>query len=148
MKKLMFSVALLISAVGMFLWLNTRLVHVINVHFNRYTAQVLVDHLPVTKHAKQNWWFENKDKIFAKFKVPSRDDGGPSSITVFAFGEGYQESGKEDRLCFDDMAPPKNCIDKNILLTIDLTGEGDTRIGFERSYRVFLKNGKIVESSY
>ncbi|AML59334.1 putative membrane protein [Serratia rubidaea] len=39
-------------------------------------------------------------------------------MTFWLFGDGYQEEGKYDRLCFDDMPTKKNCIDKNLLMMV------------------------------
>ncbi len=51
-------------------------------------------------------------------------------IVIYAFGEGYQEEGKKDRRCFEDMAPPRNCIDKNILMMIWRTRDGGVEYDF------------------
>ncbi|WP_252120247.1 DUF943 family protein [Erwinia tracheiphila] len=34
------------------------------------------------------------------------------------FGDGYQEEGKYDRLCFDDMHTKENCIEKDPVFSV------------------------------
>ena len=144
----MISVFLLVlTATGVYLYLNFRSIKVIDAHQNTTHAQILVDRLPVSTSASIYWWMKNKSAIYSKYKILPSDAGGPESITFFAFGEGYQELGREDRLCFADMKPPQNCIDKGILMQISRTRDGDTQ--FRRHGNTYLRtqDGKITEGS-
>lgn len=98
-------------------------VTVINSYYDGSTARVIVDALPFTESAKIEWWQHNQDQIRRKYHIPAGTQG-PFLITIYAFGEGYQEEVKEDRLCFPNVEPPRNCIDKNILMMIWRTREG------------------------
>ncbi|WP_130098529.1 DUF943 family protein [Siccibacter turicensis] len=104
-------------------------VKVINVSFDGYTAQIVVDQLPFSESGKMAWWQRSQKQIRNKYAIPS-DNTGPFLITVYAFGKGYQKEGDEDRLCFRNITPPRNCIDKNILMMIWRTREGGTRYDF------------------
>lgn len=121
-------IALLVEA---YLYLNRQDVKVIDAHYNGHTVAIIVDRLPLTDSSKIKWWESHQDKIRSKYHIPAGPEG-PFLIDVFAFGEGYQEEGKEDRLCFEDIKPPQNCIDKNILMSIWTTREGGVKYFFNR----------------
>ncbi|WP_414147377.1 DUF943 family protein [Erwinia sp. BNK-24-b] len=125
-------VIIVIAALAIYFFssfLNRQDVTVIDAHYDGHTAQIIVDRLPFSKSAKIDWWLSNQGKIRSKYRIPSGNKG-PFLIAVFAFGEGYQEEGKEDRLCFNDIKPPRNCIDKNILMTIWRTRDGGVKYEF------------------
>lgn len=148
MKKLMISVFLLVlTATGVYIYLNFRSIKVIDAHQNTTHAEILVDRLPISTSASIDWWIKNKSAIYSKYKILPSDAGGPRYITIFGFGEGYQELGREDRLCFADMAPPKNCIDKDILMLINRTRNGDTQFRRHENTYLMTQDGKITEGS-
>ncbi|MEQ4529685.1 MAG: DUF943 family protein [Mixta sp.] len=136
---------LIVAAVGIYLYLDNRRVNVINVHYDKYSAEVLVDHLPITATSAINWWLTNQNAIREKYHIPSGEAGGPTNFTVFAFGTGYREEDENDMLCFDDMKPPKNCIDKEILLTVGRNRDGSTRFAFGSSAYIRFADGRITE---
>ncbi|KGT95100.1 membrane protein [Erwinia typographi] len=147
MKKLpIVFAALVIIVTGSYLYLNRRDVRVIAAHHGEYTAQILVDRLPLSKSDSIAWWIENKSEILSKYHIVPDEDGGPKFITIFAFGKGYQEPSQEDRLCFEDVTPPKNCIDKDILMAVHVTRNGDTKFSFKYSSYLLTKEGKITKS--
>lgn len=138
-------ITIVIIAFCLYSYLNNREVKVIDAHHNKYTAEILVDHLPFSKSASIDWWLNNQDEIRSKYKIPFGEKG-PIFITIYAFGDGYKEEGKKDRLCFDDVKPPKNCIDKDILMSVNRTRNGDTEFGFEYSAYFRTKDGTLIKS--
>lgn len=54
-----------------------------------------------------------------KYKIPKPATYGSYTIIFWLFGEGYKEEGKYDRLCFDDMPPPKRCIEKEAIFAVE-----------------------------
>ena len=148
MKKLLIILAVLMfMASGVYFYLNGREVKVIDAHHGPYSADIIVNHLPLSTSVSIDWWLKNKSAIYLKYKILPSDAGGPESITFFAFGEGYQELGREDRLCFADMKPPKNCIDKGILMQIGRTRYGDTQFRRHGNTYLMTQDGKITEVS-
>lgn len=144
MKKGIFMLMIAgLLTIGIYQWFNQRNVHIIDIHRNAYTAEILVDHLPLTEADSIEWWIKNKRDILTKYNIPEREAGGPDYITFYAYGEGYQEEGTADRLCFDDIKPPKNCIDKDILMTISHNRNGEVRFSFSESIYIETKNGEI-----
>lgn len=104
-------------------------VSVIDAHYDGNTAQIIVNNLPSAESRKIEWWTNNREKILDKYNIPSGNNT-PFLIAIYALGKGYQAQGSEDRLCFSDMKPPKNCIDKNILMMIWQTREGGVKYQF------------------
>ena len=105
-------------------------VSIVDVHYyNGNTVQVIVNTLPFFDSDKIIWWKTHKAEISKAYNIPSGKNA-PFLITVYAFGNGYQEEGKQDRRCFPEMKTAKNCIDKNILMTISRTRDGSVKYQF------------------
>lgn len=104
-------------------------ISIVNAHYDGSTAKIIVDKLPLTEAEKIGWWQKNQHSVLEKYNIPT-DDKSPFLIVIYAFGNGYQVEGKEDRLCFPDITPPKNCIDKNILMTIWRARDGSVKYQF------------------
>ncbi len=126
-----FAIAALAIMLGfMYYYFNKdQKVTVVNSYYDGSTARIIVDSLPFTDAKKIDWWQHNQDEIRRKYHIPTGAQG-PFLITIYAFGDGYQEEGKEDRLCFPNVEPPRNCIDKNILMMIWRTREGSIKYNF------------------
>lgn len=129
MRKCICLVLLVLSGFVVYSLSGDNAVAVMGAHYDGSTARILVNRLPFTESAKIDWWTHNQRKIREKCHIPS-GHGGPFLITVYAFGEGYKEEKNEDRLCFNDITPPKNCIDKNILMLIWRTRDGGEKYQF------------------
>lgn len=129
MRKL--AIIIIIAAFGSaYLYFDRKEVHIIDAHHVGNAVALIVDRLPLTDSSKIKWWESNQDKIRGKYHIPAGLEG-PFLIDVFAFGEGYQEDDDdEDRLCFEDVKPPRNCIDKKILMSIWTTREGGVKYVF------------------
>lgn len=115
---------LIILMACFYFYINRPEVVIKDVHYNGHTAQILVDRLPFSDSAKIYWWEKNQDAIRNKYHIPD-GKAGPSLITVYAFGEGYKKEGKEQQRCFEEVKPPRNCIDKDIIMAIWRTREGN-----------------------
>lgn len=146
MRKIIVVLAIIVIAVVSYrTYQNHRPVNVVGAHHNKYTAEILVDNLPGSESSSIQWWLDNQSAIRARYGIPPAAEG-PLFITIYAFGDGYKEEGKKDRLCFDDVAAPKNCIDKNILMSVNRTRDGDTTFNFEHSSWLMTKGGKLSET--
>ncbi|ELZ9927490.1 DUF943 family protein [Cronobacter malonaticus] len=119
-KKLIALIPVFLAAVATIIYWVNKPIKVIDVHQNYFTAQILVNDLPLSSSAKIDWWIKNSKALSDKYHLNDKD------IYIFAWGNGYQEEGKADRLCFADIAPPRNCIDKNILMSVSKTRSGKT----------------------
>ncbi|WP_250318469.1 DUF943 family protein [Rosenbergiella gaditana] len=129
MRRFLISIFLLLLIVIGYLIIRKPHVSVVDAHYDGSTAQVIVDKLPLTNAEKINWWRKNKAQILKKYNIPTGDKI-PFLIVIYVFGNGYQVEGKEDRLCFLDVKPPKNCIDKNIRMIIWRTRDGGVKYQF------------------
>jgi len=143
MKKIIYLFLIIIAFTAFYLWRDNASVNVIAIHQNKYTAEILVDRLPLTERSRIKWWVGNRKEIEGKYRIVSFENGGPDYITIYKFGDGYKKEGKEDRLCFDDMDTEANCIDKDILMTISRTREGLERFTFSDSSYVISGDGVI-----
>ncbi|CRG50297.1 putative entero membrane protein [Yersinia wautersii] len=135
-KNLSLLLSLTISTLIYFLWVEYRPVKIIAVHQRNNYSDVLVENFPITDSGKIAWWMKNKSMLAEKYKIPKPASYGSFTIIFWDFGDGYQEEGKYDRLCFDDMKTTENCIDKNSFLTVRNTH--DNRVFF------IVDNGKYL----
>ncbi|MCX8956765.1 DUF943 family protein [Erwinia psidii] len=130
MKRVTSIAVFILVVTGFYFFINDkRTVKVIDAHYDGSTAQVIVDRLPFTESDKINWWQSNQGEIRKKYHIPT-GGSGPFLIFIYGFGKGYQEEGKKDRACFEDIPSPKNCIDKDILMTIWRTRDGGVKYDF------------------
>ena len=129
MRKLVIPALVIALCSLIYLFIGNDKVSVIDAHYDGNTAKIIVDNLPFAESRKIDWWKNNREKILDKYNIPSGNNT-PFLIAIYALGKGYQAQGNEDRLCFSDMKPPKNCIDKNILMMIWRTREGGVKYQF------------------
>ncbi|ARJ42709.1 hypothetical protein B1H58_12200 [Pantoea alhagi] len=130
---------------GYWLWLSLRPVEIVAVHDNGNHSYVLVRSFPPTDKGKINWWLENNSILKKKYNIPKPSSSGSFTIIFWLFGEGYKETDGYDRLCFDDMPPPLNCIDKDAVFSVSNSKNlGVIFTTYDGKYQL-QKNGDIVK---
>ena len=134
-----------LSAAILFLYLSFRPVNIIAVHKTLRSWNILVDHLPPGSKQKISWWHKNKEAISKKYPIPNVNYLQEYNISIWQFGDGYKELGKYDRFCFNDMPPPKNCIEKKRLMYITLTRDGEVSYWLNDTRYVQKANGELYE---
>jgi len=138
-------IILLMVISGCLLWLGFRPMKIISVHQMKYYSIVLVEDYPFTDKGKINWWQKNKSMLKAKYDIPQPEADGSYNVILWDFDEGYKEDDGYDRLCFDDMKPPKNCVDKNALMTVSRDKYNVTDFTLDDGVYVLQDNGLIVK---
>ena len=133
---------------GYFLWLLLQPVKIVDVHKDGDISHILVKSFPLTDKGKINWWLENEKRIKIHYNVPQSESQKSFTVIFWDFGNGYKEKGdesKDDRFCFSDLLPPKNCIDKSKLFYIS-SGK-DTGISFVTDHAIYRikKDGELVK---
>lgn len=141
------AVAFVAAGIATYFYLNNRPTHIIAVHQNEFVASVLVDRLPLSDSKRIAWWLRNKETISTQYHITSIHERGAKSVYIYAFGEGYLPEEDKDRLCFEDMPGPKNCIDKNILMMVLRTRDGAQKFIFDDAVYVKGRDGKLVEKA-
>ncbi|MGV3346994.1 DUF943 family protein [Enterobacteriaceae bacterium LUAb1] len=140
---------LLLVAAGIFgycLWLSLHPVEIIAVHHRGHgSSAVLVRNFPFTDKGQISWWLKNKTMLKEKYDVPQPEKEGDFTVIFWLFGDGYKETDGYDRLCFDDMSPPLNCIDKNRVFSANHSR--NRGISFNTSGGIYRmkENGQIVK---
>lgn len=61
------------------------------------------------------------------------------------FGEGYKETDGYDRLCFDDMNPPLNCIEKDAVFSVSNSSNLGTIFTVYNGKYQLKNNGDIIK---
>ena len=125
-----------------------RPVEIIAVHNDHGFHSVLVKNFPFSDKNKIKWWINNQYFLKQQYGIPRPDKEGSFTIIFWNFGEGYKETDGYDRLCFNDVDLPKNCIDKDSLLFVKK--EKNTGLEFwgdNGIYRI-KENGKYEMKKY
>ncbi|MFC0139955.1 DUF943 family protein [Erwinia mallotivora] len=130
---------------GYWLWLSLRPVEIVAVHDNDNHSYVLVRSFPPTDKGKINWWLENKSILKEKYNVPKPSSSGSFTIIFWLFGEGYKETDGYDSLCFDDMPPPLNCIDKDAVFAVRQYHDDDIIFATYEGRYSLNKNNDIIK---
>ncbi|MDH2911753.1 DUF943 family protein [Kosakonia sp. HypNH10] len=117
-------------------------VKIIAIHKDNYAPVVVVDQLPLSDAKKIAWWRDESKNILAN-EDDAQIHNRALNYYIYRFGEGYQESGKEDRLCFDDMKEPKNCLDKDILMIVRYRKNGDIQFDIDDDAYILRQSGGL-----
>lgn len=148
-KITLLTISLLTSLVSTYLlWLLLRPAKIVDVHKDGDISHILLKNPPLTDKGKINWWLENEKTIRIHYNIPQSESHKSFTIIFWDFGNGYKEKGdesKDDRFCFSDLLPPKNCIDKSKLFYIS-SGK-DTGISFVTDHAIYRikKDGELIK---
>ncbi|MDU5452012.1 MAG: DUF943 family protein [Pseudescherichia vulneris] len=125
---------------------NCQSVNIIAIHQEENFSEILVKNFPITDTGKIKWWIEIKELLKNKYNIPRPGLNGNFYINFWDFGEGYKEQGKYDRRCFADMKPPKNCIDKNAVFSVENGRDGSLIFTvYDGTYRM-ERGGEVKKS--
>ncbi|AIR59550.1 membrane protein [Cedecea neteri] len=130
------------------IWLSLRPVNIVAVHEKGNHSLILVKNFPYTDKGKIDWWLKNKDILKEKYQIPKPRDDGFFEVIFWYFGDGYKEEDKYDRLCFEDMAPPINCIEKDKAFTVWMDRYGKVSFDVNDGEYYINKNGDMVKTKY
>lgn len=130
---------------GFLLWLSFRSVKIIAVHQDGNYSEVLVKDYLFTDEGKIKWWLNNNEMLKEKYNIPKPSEDGRYHVILWDFGDGYKEGDGYDSLCFDDMPPPINCIDKNKVITIGHNINSPARFTVSGGVYDLQDNGLIVK---
>lgn len=147
-KKKTIALLFLIGCVllSYWLWLSLRPVEIMAVHHRSSSfSDVLVKNFPPTDRGKISWWLKNKDMLKDKYGIPGPDKEGYFYLTIWLFGDGYKEEGKYDRLCFIDMPPPVNCIEKYRVFSISSSKDRGTIFTVDDGEYRIGKDGDVIK---
>lgn len=145
MKKLIFIDVVLAIALFFtgFIYLDNRDVHIIDVHLTDYSATFVVDRMPILDKKKIAWWIQNQVSILDKHHINPPGKRGRLYYYFYEIGEGYQPLGREDRICFDDMPEPNNCLDKGWLMAVWPTRDNKSEFIMDSGSYQLDKQGNI-----
>jgi len=144
-KKLIILIIASAILMGYLFWLNLRPVEIIAVHNDGNYSSVLVKNFPITDKGKIGWWLKNKERLKTLYDIPKPATYGSFTVIIWLFGEGYKEEEKYDRLCFNDMSPPVNCIEKNRVFSISSGKNRVTIFTVSDGEYIMKDNSKVMK---
>lgn len=133
------------ALMGYVLWLTSCPVEIVAVHENNNHSYVLVKKLPFTDRGKINWWLEKKMCLKIRIKFLNLTQMVSLLLSFGILVRVIKKEGKYDRLCFDDMKPPINCIEKDKVFTV--SNGRNMGLSFTTNNEIYRikKSGKIVK---
>ncbi|WP_426447818.1 DUF943 family protein [Siccibacter colletis] len=122
---------------------------IIAVHRSGYAARIILKNPPLTRRTKLLWWKHNRKLLEEKYNLPRVNARGEYYVSIWDYADGYKEEEDEDRLCFEDKAPPKNCIVKKWVMTVEQS-LSSKRVIYSIGEDTFetLPDGKIVKQHF
>ena len=148
-KRVRFSLLLFACVILCYvLWLTLRPVKIVAVHEDRHFSDILVKSFPFTDKGKITWWLKNKDMLKDKYGLPKPDSDGAFMIVFWLFEDGYKVTDGYDRLCFSDLEPPMNCIEKNRVFSVETGRNDNILLTVDDGIYRMKKDGTIVKIKY
>ncbi|MCX8967445.1 DUF943 family protein [Erwinia psidii] len=135
------------ALLGYLLCLSLRPVEIVAVHEDGNFSDVLVSHFPLTDQGKINWWLKNNELLKQHYDIPKPTSNGNYTVSFWLFGEGYKKEGKYDRLCFNDMNPPINCIEKDRVFWVSYSKNRGTIFTVNDGQYRINNEGKIIKNN-
>ncbi|WP_414148233.1 DUF943 family protein [Erwinia sp. BNK-24-b] len=146
LKKIVLAFVITICALaGYFWWFLSRPVEIIAIHQEDNFSDVLINRFPLTVRGKIDWWLKNKETLKKRYDIPKPAPYGNYTVSFWLFGEGYKGEEKYDRLCFKDMQPPTNCIEKNRVFWVSYSNNRGLIFTVDNGEYRMGKDGKIIK---
>ncbi|UYU31145.1 DUF943 family protein [Siccibacter colletis] len=138
-KRTAFAGIIILTALILLIWITLRTPEIKAVHRESYFTSVLIENPPLTARGALTWWRENQAMLKAQYHIPQEDCDQVFYLSLWDFADGYKEEEDKDRLCFDDMPAPRNCIDKKWVMTVSRARNGK-RIYVQAGTRTWVQS--------
>ncbi|QKJ88578.1 DUF943 family protein [Paramixta manurensis] len=148
MKKYLLVAILIAATIGWWGYLKSHPTTLVATHKmgeKGFISVVLIKNPPLTDSGKITWWKDNAKYFRDKYDIPSSAINDYFYIKIWDFADGYKPLEKYDRLCFEEMKTQYNCIDKNWVMTISNTRNGELRYSMGESAWLEQKDGSLVK---
>ncbi len=146
-KTSILAIIIAILALGFFFVKKPAPVEVMAVDKTPNTVLIAVKRLPYSAKSKLSWWLDNKSLLISKYKLDFTKPNEQPSIYIYDVSDGFKKEEMKDRLCFDSVSLPNNCIDKNIAMVISQLRNGEIKLTIDDDVFIQDKSGKIVKQS-
>lgn len=146
-KTSIFVIVIVVLALGFYFVKKPTPVEVMAVDKTPNTVLIAVKGVPYSTKSKLSWWLDNKSHLISQYKLDLTAPNEQPSVYIYDFGDGFKKEEMKDRLCFDSVSPPNNCIDKNIAMVISQLRNGEIKLAIDDDVFIQDKSGKIVKQS-
>ncbi|UWS28639.1 DUF943 family protein [Erwinia pyrifoliae] len=136
-------IVLVASVLAYCLWTVVRPANIIRVEH----SVIFVEHFPITKKGKLNWWLENKENLGNEYHIFEAKNN--FTVVVMNFGgyeklpQGTRDGSTDDYTCFDD-AKNKKCIYNDIAIVIRGSINGKMFINTGGKTYIQTAEGKVI----
>ncbi|MFN2046595.1 DUF943 family protein [Pantoea agglomerans] len=110
---------------------------------------VFVEHLPMTRDGKLNWWLKNKDSLQSKYHIINTPDN--FTVIIMNFGgyekipTGTRDGSVDDYTCFDDTnVEHKKCVYNSIVLVVRGIADGKEFINIGDKTYIQTSDGTVT----
>lgn len=157
-KIIMIFMSMTFSILLIYLFVTqTEPVKVVYASSEQSTSDIVVDNFPFTESGRLTWWKENKRMLEEKFAIPAIEKTDEAwSITFWNYGEGFKKYSDDNNYflnpfykelyCFDDIADPQKCINKDVAMIVSRSSTGKIFFTFETGYYCLDSKGEIIKA--
>lgn len=146
-KTCILIIIIAVLVLGFFFVKKPTLVEVMAVDTTPNTVLIAVRGLPYSAKSKLSWWLDNKSLLSSQYKLDFTELNEQPSVYIYDFGNGFKKEEMKDRLCFNSVSPPNNCIDKNIAMVISQRRNGEIKLAIDDEVFIEDKSVRIVKQS-
>jgi len=146
-KTCILIIIIAVLALGFFFVNKSASVEVMAVDKTPNTVLIAVKGLPYSVKTKLSWWLDNKSLLSSQYKLDFTELNEQPSVYIYDFGNGFKKEEMKDRLCFNSVSPPNNCIDKNIAMVISQRRNGEIKLAIDDEVFIEDKSVRIVKQS-
>jgi hypothetical protein len=107
---------------------------------------IVVDHMPLSEWGRIKWYLEHKTELKTKYHIPTSSS---YHIYFWDIGDGFidgNKSGDGDLICINKTASGIDCLEKNLLLRVDLEKGRSEKFTFYdcEHYWMVMPDGRLT----
>jgi len=133
-----------IMVAGIISWLSLRPVEIIATHTEGRFSDVLLKNPPLTESGMIRWWLDNRERLKHQYNLPQTDENGNFTMIFWDLAGGLKPEKIDDSICFPELKPPANCIDKNSLMWVRNTPNRGLTVVVSSGYYQVKEDGRLV----
>ena len=133
---------------GFIIWLCLHPVEIIATKLHGLFSHVLLKNPPLTESGMVRWWQGNRERLKQQYNLPQTDENGNYEMIFWDLAGGLKPEKIDDSICFPQLKPPANCIDKNKRLWVSNSQNRGLTVVNSSGYYQVKEDGRLVRREY
>lgn len=130
---------------GIITWHYMREVEIIATHTEGVFSDILLKHPPLTNRGMIRWWQDNQVRLKEQYNLPKTDENGDFEMIFWDLAGGLKPEVIDDSICFPELKPPANCIDKNKRLWVSHSRNRGLTVVVSNGYYQVKEDGRLIK---